>query len=548
MQHLRLSCFTFVISFTLLLTPAHSAGNSSLENIVKSGKNLAMYWPDFSDYRSHAEELYANNNFKPLWFKNGKPTKEAGDVIQSLSHADSKGLNAVDYDSELLTKSLKNGVSENTSQVDVALTVAVMRYLSDLRVGRVDFKSLSNDFDIPDKRIHLAAFVQKLTTSSQVKQLLDSVEPQLPQYRVLPKALARYRKLAQDPKLSERLSDSKTIHPGEAFAQTNLLAYKLHKLGDLKKMPSPGESYSGEVVKGVKNFQQRHGIDQDGVLGKGTFRQLNTPMKKRVEQIILAMERFRWFPNDFGQNAIVVNLPEFRARAYRKVGEQKYQLELEMNVVVGKAYPRNQTPVFNKRMNHLVLAPYWNVPTSITKGELIPKLDKDPSYLSKKHYEIVDGEGNTHSYNSNSKSALLNGKLRIRQKPGDHNSLGLVKFMFPNKYSVYMHGTPAQSLFAKSKRDYSHGCIRLEDPLAMAQYITALDGQGDTWTKERLKKTMESGKATTVKLNADIQVFVLYTTVVVHQDGKIFFYDDIYGHDKKLASALAGGYPYPWVK
>jgi murein L,D-transpeptidase YcbB/YkuD len=547
MQRLLLSCFTLIASFTLLLTPAYSAANPSIEKIVNSGKNLIMYWPDFSDYKSHVRELYASNNFKPLWFKNGKPTKEARDVILVLNHAGEKGLNAVDYDSKLLTKTLKHGVSGNVSQVDVALTVGVMRYISDLRIGRVDFKSLSNDFDIPDKRINLPSFVNKLTKSSHVRQQLDSVEPQLPQYRVLPKALARYRKLVQDPRLSERLSDSKTIHPGDSYAQTNLLAYKLYKLGDLKKMPS-SNSYSGAVVNGVKSFQKRHGIDQDGVLGKGTFRQLNTPMKKRVNQIVLAMERFRWFPNDFGQNPVIVNLPEFRARAYRKVGEQKYQLKLEMNVVVGKAYPRNQTPVFNKRMNHLVLAPYWNVPTSITKGELIPKLDKDPSYLRKKHYEIVDGEGNNHPYNSSSKRGLLNGSLRIRQKPGNHNSLGLVKFMFPNKYSVYMHGTPAQSLFAKSKRDYSHGCIRLEEPLRMAEYITKLDGQGSTWTKARLKKTMESGKATTVKLNSDIQVFVLYTTVVVHQDGKIFFYDDVYGHDKKLAHALAGGYPYPWVK
>jgi murein L,D-transpeptidase YcbB/YkuD len=547
MQRLLLSCFTLLISSTLLLTPAYSAASPSIEKIANSGKNLIMYWPDFSDYKGHVSAFYSQNNFKPAGFRNGKPSKAAGDVIRVLRDAGANGLNPLDYDSKLLTNVLKNGTSGKTNQIDVALTVGVMRYVSDLRIGRVDFKSLSNDFDIPDKRINLPLFVKDLTKSSHVRQQLDSVEPQLPQYRVLPKALAKYRNLAKDPRLSEKLSNSKTIHPGEPYAQTNLLAYKLHKLGDLKKMPS-GNSYSGAVVNGVKSFQKRHGIDEDGVLGKGTFRQLNTPMKKRVDQITLAMERFRWFPNDFGQNPVIVNLPEFRARAYRKVGNQKYQLKLEMNVVVGKAYPRNQTPVFNKRMNHLVLAPYWNVPTSITKGELIPKLDKDPSYLRKKHYEIVDGEGNSHPYNSSSKRGLLNGSLRIRQKPGNHNSLGLVKFMFPNKYSVYMHGTPAQSLFAKSKRDYSHGCIRLEEPLRMAEYITQLDGQGSTWTKARLKKTMESGTATTVKLKSDIQVFVLYTTVVVHQDGKIFFYDDIYGHDKKLSRALAGGYPYPWVK
>ena len=235
MQRLLLSCFSLIISFTLLLTPAYSAANPSIEKIVNSGKNLIMYWPDFSDYKGQVSAFYSQSNFKPAWFRNGKPTKAAGDVIRVLRDAGAKGLNPLDYDSKLLTNALKNGTSGKTNQVDVALTVGVMRYVSDLRIGRVDFKSLSNDFDIPDKRINLPLFVKDLTKSSHVRQQLDSVEPQLPQYKVLPKALAKYRNLAKDPRLSEKLSDSKTIHPGEPYAQTNLLAYKLHKLGDLKK-------------------------------------------------------------------------------------------------------------------------------------------------------------------------------------------------------------------------------------------------------------------------------------------------------------------------
>lgn len=547
MPRLLPRCATLILCLTLSITPAIAIG-STLQGIVASARNLVMHWPDFSDYREYVEEFYAQRDFQPAWFHNGRPTSAAAAIIETLEHADAKGLNAVDYDSELLGEALRQGPAGDAAALDVALTVAVMRYISDLRVGRVDYKSQSNDFDIPDKRLHLPSFVDELSGAADIEQRLDSVEPGFPQYDRLITALARYQQLAADSRLAEKLDDADTIHPGEPYAQARQLAYKLHALGDLQSIPATADLYTQELARGVKHFQKRHGIDQDGVIGKGTFRELNTPLQKRVGQIILALERFRWLPNDFGQYPIIVNLPEFRARAFRRVGEQQYEQQLEMKVVVGKAYPRNQTPVFNKRMNHLVLAPYWNVPTSITRGELLPKLGKDPSYLQKHHYEIVDGEGNSYPYNSSSRSGLQGGKLRIRQKPGDHNSLGLVKFMFPNKYSVYMHGTPARSLFDRSKRDYSHGCIRLEDPLAMAEHITALDGQGDTWTRERLKKTMQGGVATTVKLDADIEVFVLYTTAIVPVDGEVHFYADVYGHDGKLAKALAGGYPYPWTR
>ena len=218
MPRLLPSCVTLILCLTLSITPAIAIG-STLQGIVASARNLVMHWPDFSDYREYVEEFYAQRDFQPTWFHNGGPTSAAAAIIETLEHADAKGLNAVDYDSELLGEALRQGPAGDAAALDVALTVAVMRYISDLRVGRVDYKSQSNDFDIPDKRLHLPSFVDELSGAADIKQRLDSVEPGFPQYDRLITALARYQQLAADSRLAEKLDDADTIHPGEPISQ-----------------------------------------------------------------------------------------------------------------------------------------------------------------------------------------------------------------------------------------------------------------------------------------------------------------------------------------
>jgi murein L,D-transpeptidase YcbB/YkuD len=293
-------------------------------------------------------------------------------------------------------------------------------------------------------------------------------------------------------------------------------------------------------VDAVKKFQGRHGRDPNGRIGAQTLADLNVPLSRRVQQMQLALERWRWMPEAYQRAPIIVNIPEFRLRAYDK----DFNVAVTMNVVVGNSFGHD-TPVFADTMAQVVFRPYWAVPLSIVRSELIPHILKDPSYLTKKGFEIVDslqkvvGAGIAAG---DSVSQLRAGKLFIRQIPGPKNSLGLVLFLFPNSYSVYMHDTPAPEFFAKSRRDFSHGCIRLEKPAELAAWVLR-DNPG--WNPERIHEAMNGRSTEQINLAHPIPVLIVYLTAVVLEDGLVHFFDDIYGHDKALQQALAKGYPYP---
>jgi L,D-transpeptidase YcbB len=268
----------------------------------------------------------------------------------------------------------------------------------------------------------------------------------------------------------------------------------------------------------VKDFQRRHGLEPDGFIGKGTIAAINTPLSVRLQQIQFALERYRWIPDSFPQAPIVVNIPEFRLRT---MINQPGARPLDMAVVVGKAY-HHRTPVFTDYMRYVIFRPYWEVPASIAQAELFPKMRRDPNYAAE-HNFIVDGD-------------------RIRQKPGPKNALGLVKFIFPNSYNVYMHGTPATELFSRSRRDFSHGCIRVENPPALAEWVLH---DNPEWTPDRISAAMNGSDTIQVDLPHPIPVLILYSTAVVKPDGQIYFFDDIYGYDDALRQVLESGYPYP---
>jgi len=255
----------------------------------------------------------------------------------------------------------------------------------------------------------------------------------------------------------------------------------------------------------------------------------------------LTLERWRWLPLTYQEAPIVVNIPEFRLRAYDK----NFKIGATMNVVVGKAYGHD-TPVFSDTMEYVVFRPYWEVPYSITKAEMIPHIVRDPDYLAKKGFEVVDRKQNVVSAGAVTPDVLGQlraGKLLVRQKPGPRNALGLVKFVFPNSYNVYMHDIPATEFFAKSRRDFSHGCIRLERPADLAAWVLR-DNPG--WSPDRIDAAMHGDATKQVNLAHAIPVLIVYATVVVLEDGVVHFDDDIYGHDAALEKALAKGYPCLW--
>jgi len=526
-----------------------AAVSARLHQIAAAGTLADLHWPNFSDYRLHFQHVYEASNFTPVWLNNGQPTSQALLFIQALEASRQKGLNPDDYDASRWSArldTLKNSPSADTlATFDAALTVSAMRYISDLHIGRVNPKHFDFGIDIEQKKYNLPQFItQDVIHASDLPAVLADVEPPYKGYKRTEAALQQYLQLAAKGDGPPVPDVQKSVAPGDAYAGIPQLAQRLQLLGDLPPSVSvdrTSQQYAGALVSAVEHFQARHGLTPDGKLGKETIRQLNIPLATRVRQLQDALERWRWLPPSFPQPPIVVNVPEFVLRAFG--GNQ--QVALSMNVVVGKAV-RNETPVFAKDMRYIVFRPYWNVPNSILRGEIIPSIVKNRNYIASKNFEVTDLNGKPVTSGPISDEVLAQlraGKLAVRQKPGPANSLGLVKFIFPNEHSVYLHSTPAQQLFSQSRRDFSHGCIRVQKPAELAAWL--LRNQ-PPWNPEKVQAAMQSGPDNQqVNLAVPIPVLILYVTAVVEEDGSVHFYDDIYGHDKSLEAVLAKGQPYP---
>jgi len=479
-------------------------------------------------------DVYAPAGYQYLWTRGGRPTPQALAAIAQLEAAATHGLEPVDYDGgqwAARIASLRGDAA--IADFDVDLTAAIVRYASDLRVGRVNPREVRFDYETSSKKLYMPAFIASVTTSSDAAATLASVAPKHPEYQRLVTALAQYRRIANESQNDTPLPVVTKLTPGQAYEALPQLAAMLRRTGDLAANAQiDTTTYNGALVDAVKHFQSRHGLDNDGVIGKTTFAQLNTPATRRVEQIEWALERWRWIEEIEGAK-ILVNIPEFKLTARDENGE-----ELTMRVVVGKA-AGHKTPVFGGDIKHVVLRPSWSVPPSIQRGEIAPKVAKDYGYLARNNYELVDDSGRSvgSSVDADTVRRIKNGSLRVRQKPGNHNALGLVKFLFPNDNNVYLHSTPQQALFARSRRDFSHGCVRVEDPVALAEW--ALRTQPE-WTREKIEAAM-SGKRDDVyvKPSRPIEVQILYATAVASEDGQVRFYEDIYGHDIQLAKVLA---------
>ena len=521
---------------------------TTIGEIVTAGQLSDLRWPNFSDYAAHVRRFYESFGYAYAWLREGRPTQQANVLIEVLQEADSKGLNAEDYDGPLwadrLARLQQFPSDEKAAQFDVALTVSIMRYISDLRIGRVNPRHFKFNLDVGPKKYDLPSFLrEKLVDGTNPQAELDAVEPPFAGYKRTQKALQRYLELSRaDPPDSLPIPE-KPVDPGSSYAGTTGLKRLLRLLEDLPSNAGVEDSntYGQPLVEAVKHFQKRHGLAPDGRLGPQTLQQLNKPLSFRVEQLRLTLERWRWVRYEFRQPPIVVNIPEFRLRAYDAGGK----VGMASDVIVGKAY-RHQTPVFERDMKFVVFRPYWNVPPSIQRGEIVPAIRKDRNYVANKDYEVTTSAGSIVTSGVITDEILQQlsaGKLLVRQKPGPSNALGLVKLMFPNEYNVYLHSTPAPALFSQSRRDFSHGCIRVQQAAELAAWVLRNKPE---WTLDRVRSAMQTRKDNVqINLTSPVPVLILYGTAVVDEENQVHFFDDIYGHDSALKKVLAKGYPYP---
>jgi len=362
----------------------------------------------------------------------------------------------------------------------------------------------------------------------------------MPEYERLSRALSQYRVLAaQDDGTLLPITED-PVEPGDYYDGAPRLVRLLSLTGDLSEGSTPPDSglYDGELVAAVKRFQSRHGLKPDGVIDTTTLEQLNTPLRVRVRQLELALERCRRHPYDPSRPAIVLNLPEFRLRAYSRADDAEQDPELEMKVVVGQP-PEHKSPILLSYLDVVIFRPYWNVPARIQHDELLDEIRRDRSWVSANNFELITPQGEVAADGSVSEhilSELSAGKLQLRQKPGPKNTLGLVKFLFPNQYGIYMHDTSARWLFARERRDLSHGCIRVEKPQELAEWV--LRGQSG-WSEDRVDAAIQGTETISVKVKRRIQVAIMYSTAVVMKNGEVHFFKDIYGEDEALDQELA---------
>lgn len=528
----------------LAALPLH-AQQGRLGGVVQAeiGRASAAGWHGAAVQRA-LQRLYPQPEPQLLWTRGGRVTRQARDVVAFMASSESRGLEPADYGAARLRSMLEalestsEPDSERLAKLDVTLSRAVLAMLADLEWGRVDPASLRVDIHVARDDHDLDPAALALSRANDVGTVIAGVEPPYVGYAALVDVLARYRELASDTTLGLP-RPAHTIRPNDVYRDAPRLRRLLIALGDLPSnatYTSDSARYAGALVLAAIRFQRRHGLDADGVLGPATMEELRLPFSDRVRQIELSLERWRWLPHRAPERYVVVNIPAFRLYAFEHDPTAAHPV-LSMNVVVGEAEHRHDTPIFVGEMRELVFRPYWDVPVRIARNELVPAIKRGAIDMESEGYEIVSTGDNPRvsAPTRANLDAVAAGTLRLRQRPGGGNALGLVKFVFPNAHDVYLHGTPAMQLFQYARRDFSHGCIRAEQPVDLAVFALCTDS---SWTRQSIEDAMRGAQTMRVPLAKSVMVYVLYFTVAVGPDGMVRFYPDLYDQDLALDRAL----------
>lgn len=548
----RLYCFATALCFLLLLnlpgglayadatdpqslaSPPDSAYANALENLVTD--QPPAYLQERDHIHKAIQRLYKRRSYQPAWFYDTSLRTDAENLISLLRRASKEGLDPADYRLDAILQHIQNltdaPAPEAVAETDALLSFAFVDYASDLHAGRISPEEVDPEWYTETKQKDYAEVLQTALNQGNLAAMLEDLAPSHAAYQHLRDALATYREYAKQGDWPT-IPEGEVLHPGDASSvRVPPLRKRLATAGYLDKAGTDS-LYDDRLAGAVYRFQEEHGLVTDSLLGPNTVAALNISVEDRIRQIELNMERWRWLPDDLGDRYVLVNVPGFRVYAYDDGAVAE-----AMNVVVGTSYAGRQTPIFTDEIEHLIFSPFWNIPPSIANKEILPNARGNRDYLVSNNYEIVSHYGpgaEVYDPYTTSLSRVASGELRLREKPGPSNALGLVKFMFPNPLAIYLHDTPADHLFNKTERDYSHGCIRVEHPADLAVYALA---QKPDWDRARIEEAMHNGEWKQVDLEEHIPVYILYFTAFTNEDGPVQFYEDIYGHDEALEKAL----------
>ncbi|MEW6296637.1 MAG: L,D-transpeptidase family protein [Thermodesulfobacteriota bacterium] len=491
--------------------------------------------------------FYERRAYHPAWSRDAVLLPHGAALVAAIEAIDQEGLRPADYhlaQIHALLTALRAAHEQHSFpdpeylvDLDLLLTDAFFLYSAHLLAGRIDPDTDRTEWKDTRRKVDLVALLETALATNHVETVLRSAPPSHPLYVNLRQALAQYRKIAAAggwPKVP----DCPKLYPGDRAPCVRHLRARLQAEGFLPPVPVPAKDkdlYDDALARAMRRFQRRHGLSVDAIVGPATLAALNVSAEARARQIALNLERLRWLPRELEPRALVINVTGFTLEAW-----EYGRPVLKMRIVVGKE--GTATPVFSAPMTYLVLNPEWHLPHSIATKEMLPRIRRDPGYLTAHRIQVVqrvDGEPRvidpgTIDWNQLSAD---NFPYRLRQQPGPTNSMGRIKFMFPNRFSVYLHDTPARTrhLFSSRVRTFSHGCIRVEDPLELATYVLQDSQQ---WNQDALVATLDRGRKRTVRLATPIPVHIVYWTAWVDQDGVLQFRPDIYGYDTRLDKAL----------